>query len=224
MGRTLTLQALGNHTLDGYLAEPSGPVKGNLVVVQEIFGINAHIREVCDGFAAAGFRALAPAVFDRIERGVELGYDAEGVQRGRAIAMQLKPEMLLADVRAAIEGLAKFGADKTGVVGYCMGGSVAWRASDSLPVSAAVGYYGSNIPNLVDLAPKCPVMLHFGERDNTIPLASVETVRAKHPEVTVHVYPAEHGFNCNHRGAYEPESAKLALERTVEFFALHLAP
>lgn len=224
MGRTLTLQALGNHTFDGYLAEPDGPAKGNLVVVQEIFGVNAHIREVCDRFAAAGFRALAPAVFDRIERGVELGYDSEGVQRGRAIAMQLKPEMLLADVRAAIEGLAKFGADKTGVVGYCMGGSVAWRAADSLPVSAAVGYYGSNIPNLVELTPKCPVMLHFGERDGTIPLAAVESVRAKHPEVAVHVYPADHGFNCSHRAAYDADSAKLALERTLEFFALHLAP
>ncbi len=222
MGRTLALQAIGNQALDGYLAEPEGHARGNLVVVQEIFGVNAHIRDVCDGFAREGFRALAPAVFDRIERGVELGYDNDGVQRGVALAGQLTPETLLADVRAALDGLALLGDEPTGIVGYCLGGSVAWRAADALPVRAAVSYYGGMVPKLLELAPKCPVLAHFGELDGSIPLAGVEALRARHPEVTVETYPAGHGFNCDHRAAYDAPSAALALARTLAFFRTHL--
>lgn len=220
--RTITLTAHDQHTLDAFHTAPEGAPRGGLVVVQEIFGVNAHIRAVCERFSREGYVCIAPALFDRIERGVELGYDGDGFARGRAIAVQLKPEMLLADVRAAVDALRAEGIARVAVVGYCLGGSVAWRAADALPIDAAVAYYGGNIPKLLELSPKCPVLAHFGERDAFIPLEGVRALEARHPSVDVQVYAAEHGFNCDARDSYDAKSAALALERTLDFLARNM--
>ncbi|HUT50088.1 MAG TPA: dienelactone hydrolase family protein [Alphaproteobacteria bacterium] len=220
MGEMITLTAEDGFTLDAYKAAPEGPPKGGIVVVQEIFGVNSHIRGDTDKFARAGYFAIAPAVFDRLEKGVELGYDEAGVAQGRELMGRMDFDKALMDVRAAADAVA--GAGKTGLVGYCWGGSVAWLAATRLGLPS-VGYYGGGIPGFADEAPKAPVMLHFGELDAGIPLDGVEKVKAKHPDVPVHIYEgAGHGFNCDQRGSYHEPSAKLALERTLEFFGAHV--
>jgi carboxymethylenebutenolidase len=213
------LRAKDGHELEGYLCEPEGAPVGGLVLVQEIFGVNAHIREQCEGYARDGFRVIAPAMFDRVERGVELGYDSAGMNRGIELIKPLSAEQYVLDAGAAVEYI---GSLPTGIIGYCFGGSVAWRAADALPVRAAVSYYGSNAVNLLDLRPKCPVMAHFGARDAMIPLEKVQALRERHPEVEVHVYAADHGFNCDHRRQYDAESAALARSRSLAFLKQHV--
>lgn len=219
-GRWIELRADDGHALAGYLCEPEGPALGGLVVVQEIFGVNKHIREVAEGYAREGFRVIAPAMFDRVERGVELGYDSASMARAMKLIEPLAPAGYLMDVRAAIDALAPL---PTAIVGYCFGGSVAWRAADALPVFAAVSYYGSNAVNLLDLAPKCPVMAHFAEQDVFIPLEKVQVFRERHPEVETFTYDADHGFNCDHRRQHHAPSAQLARERSVAFLKRHAA-
>lgn len=217
--RRVTLRASDGHELEGYLCEPEGAPIGGLVLVQEIFGVNAHIRDQCEGYARDGFRVVAPAMFDRVERGVELEYNAAGMSRGVELIKPLSAETYLMDAGAAVEFM---GALPTGIIGYCFGGSVAWRSAAALPVRAAVSYYGSNAVNLLDLAPKCPVMAHFGERDVMIPLEKVQVFRERHPEVEVHVYAADHGFNCDHRRQYDAASATLARSRSLAFLKQHV--
>lgn len=217
--RTIKLRAKDGHELDGYLVEPETKAIGGLVVVQEIFGVNAHIREVAEGYARDGFRVVAPAMFDRVERGVSLGYDSASMARAMELIKPLRSEHYLLDVAAAMEVLDPL---PTGIVGYCFGGSVAWRAADSLPVRAAVSYYGSNTVNLLDLRPKCPVMAHFAEQDVFIPLEKVQAFRERHPEVEVFTYDADHGFNCDHRRQHHAPSAKLARERSLAFLQKHI--
>ncbi len=217
MGQTITLTAKDGHTLGAYRADPAGKPRGALVVVQEIFGLNNHIRRVADGFAAQGYVAVAPALFDRVERGVELGYDQKSTETGRAIRGKVALDGALADIAAAIDYAKPFG--KVGVVGYCWGGGLAFIAAARLPgIAAAVGYYGGLVAAHAQEKPKVPVMLHFGDRDQSIPMSDVEKVKAARPEVTIHVYPAGHGFNCDERGSYDAASAKLALDRTLKFF------
>ncbi|MBL8678665.1 MAG: dienelactone hydrolase family protein [Myxococcales bacterium] len=215
----VTLRANDGHELEGYLCEPEGAALGGLVLVQEIFGVNAHIREQCERYARDGFRVIAPAMFDRVERGVELAYDSAGMSRGIELIKPLQAENYLSDAGAAVDFMGDL---PTGIIGYCFGGSVAWRAAAALPVRAAVSYYGSNAVNLLDLAPKCPVMAHFGERDVMIPLEKVQVFRERHPEVEVHVYAADHGFNCDHRRQYHAESAALARARSLAFLKQHV--
>ncbi|MDP6788495.1 MAG: dienelactone hydrolase family protein [Rhodospirillales bacterium] len=217
MGTNIKLTASDGHTLDAYRADPTTAPKGGLVVVQEIFGVNAHIRTVTDGFAAEGYAAIAPAFFDRTETGVELGYEEPDLSRGRTLRAELGWDETILDVVAAVDALDAAG--KIGVVGYCWGGSVAWLAACRLSLAAAVGYYGGQVIDFKDEKAGCPVMLHFGETDAGIPLSDVEAVRAAQPDVPIHLYPAGHGFNCDHRGSYDAESAKLALERTLDFLA-----
>ena len=175
-----------------------GPPRGGLVVVQEVFGVNHHIRAVTDGFAAAGYLAIAPALFDRLERGVELAYDADGGARGRAIRQEIPFETVIRDIDAAVAAVASAG--KVGVVGYCWGGSIAWYAAAHSAIAVGVGYYGGQIRDLIEDVPRCPVMLHFGATDQAIPLSDVDAVRDRHPDVPVHVYAgAGHGFNCDAR-------------------------
>jgi carboxymethylenebutenolidase len=212
---SVTLTAADGHSLMGWLAEPAGTARGGVIVVQEIMGVNHHIRAVAEGFASDGYRVVAPALFDRIERGVELGYEPADIDRGRKIAMALTREQILADVQAAITFL---GQPRTGIVGYCFGGRVAWMAAALLPVAAASAYYGGGIPGL-DLTPQVPTIAHFGARDAHIPLSDVETLRQRHPTVPIYVYDADHGFNCNERGSYDAPSAALARERTLALFA-----
>ena len=213
--------AADGHTLGIYRADPAGRARGGLVVVQEIFGVNSHIRAVCEDYAAAGYVAVAPALFDRVERDVQLGYGPDDVTRGRAIREKVSLEDALADVEAAAKEVA--GAGPIGVVGYCWGGTVAWvAATRSRTFAAAVSYYGGGVPDLAEEQPNCPVQLHFGEQDHAIPLEGVERLKAAHPELPVYLYPAGHGFNCDQRASYHAESARLARERALAFLREHI--
>lgn len=221
MGDKIELKAADGHAMSAYQAGSPEAPRG-LVVVQEIFGVNRHMRHVCDGFAAAGYAVIAPALFDRVERGVELGYGPEDIARGRELRGRLSDQGIIADITAAAEAL---GAKKRGIVGYCFGGTVAWWGATRTELfGAAVGWYGGGIAATRTEKPHCPVQLHFGETDASIPLSDVEAIRAAQPGVEIFVYPgAGHGFGCDERASYNAEAAKLAQSRTLEFLAKHLA-
>jgi len=222
MGETLTLTAADGHRLSAYRATPAGTPRGGLLIAQEIFGVNSHIRRVCDGFAADGYVALAPAIFDRVEREVSLGYGPEDIERGRAIRGKGDVDHMVVDIRAGVEALRAAGL-RVGVVGYCLGGTLAWLAATRIPgVAASVGYYGGGVAAAVGEQPGCPVLLHFGETDASIPKEQYQAVMAAHPAVPVHVYPAGHGFNCDLRASYHEPSATLARGRTIDFLRQHL--
>ena len=211
------LTASDGHQLDAYEVHPDGAA-ASIVIVQEIFGVNAHIRSVVDRYAEFGYRAIAPALFDRGETGVELGYDDEGRKRGIELAMQIAFDPAMLDVAAAVDHVADTGP--VAVIGYCFGGSIAWISACELPIAAAVGYYGGQVFGMIDRQPKVPTMLHFGELDHGIPLDQVQAIAAAHPDVPVHVYPgAEHGFSCDARESYDARSAAIALGRTLDFLA-----
>lgn len=216
------LRAADGFAFGVYEALPTGEPRGAVVVVQEIFGVNAHIREVADGFAADGYAALAPALFDRIERDVELGYDDDGVRRGRALAFNDQGrENTLRDLQASVEEAGKYG--NVGMVGYCYGGLMTWLAACELDgIAGASAYYGGGIAGTLERAPKCPLIMHFGALDAHIPLADVEKIKAAVPDVPVYVYDADHGFNCNHRASHDAAAAALARQRTLAFFAERL--
>ena len=222
MGETLTLTAEDGHKFAAYRANPSGTPRGGLVVVQEIFGVNSHIRSVADGYAAEGYVAIAPAVFDRIKPDIVLDtYNQETMTEGFGYMQKIKIDDTLLDIRAAVEVASAAG--KVGVVGFCFGGRMAWLSSARVPgLAASVPYYGGGIPGLAAEQPKCPVILHFGERDTHIPIASVEEFKKAHPELPVYIYAADHGFNCDQRGSFDASAAKLAKERTLAFFAKHV--
>ena len=217
MGKQIKLTAKDGVTIGAYEALPHGETRGGIVVLQEIFGVNSHIRHVADDFAAQGYHAIAPAIFDRVEPGVDIGYSSDDAAKGVAIRAKTKLEDTLADIAAAVEAASVSGP--VGIVGYCWGGTLAFAAAQHVEgLAAAVGYYGSGIAALPEAQLRCPVMLQFGDQDKSIPLADIEKIRREHPDIAIHIYPAGHGFSCNDRSAYEPESAKLARERTLEFF------
>jgi carboxymethylenebutenolidase len=221
MGRWIELKPEGAGPIRAWRADPEGRPLGGIVVIQEIFGINSHIRAVTDRLAVDGYLAVAPAVFEHVEPGFDVGYDPESRTRGMAIAGKMDREQAQRDVAAAIE-VAKQGG-KVGIVGFCMGGTVAWVAASRLPgLSAAVCYYGGGILALKDAKPSIPVMLHFGEKDDHIPVAGVRELAALYRDIPVHIYPAGHGFNCDQRESYDAPSAALAWTRTLEFFGKHL--
>ncbi|HEY0420174.1 MAG TPA: dienelactone hydrolase family protein [Acetobacteraceae bacterium] len=217
MGSTLTLTARDGHRLSAWRTGPEDARRG-LVVVQEIFGVNNHMRNVCEAFAREGYAVVAPALFDRAERDVELGYTAEDVARGRELRGRVPDDGVVADVQAAAEAL---GGLPLGIVGYCWGGTVAWwGATRTHAFKAAVGWYGGGIAATRTETPHCPVQLHFGEKDAGIPLSDVEAIRAAQPEVEILVYPgAQHGFGCDERGSYSAPDAALAQLRTLAFLA-----
>ena len=223
---TIVLTAADGFQLSAYLAEPAGAPKGAIVVLQEIFGVNAHIRGIADGYAAAGYLAIAPATFDRVEKNVDLGYGPEDMKRGSALkaAVEALPAPgVLQDVQAAVDRAAKAG--KVGIVGYCWGGLLVWRSAEQVRgLSAAVSYYGGGMTAGSEPArsPKVPVMAHFGELDKHISLESVKAFEQKHPEVEVHLYQADHGFNCDMRGSYNAGAAATALERSLFHFGKHV--
>ncbi|MFP5226592.1 MAG: dienelactone hydrolase family protein, partial [Acidobacteriota bacterium] len=212
------------HELHAYVARPSGAPIAGLIVIQEAFGVTRHIRSVTDGWAREGFLAVAPALFDRVERGVELGYSQEDLQRGVAMIRQGTPDDRMTDVAAALEYARRETGKKVGIVGYCLGGSVAWLAATHLNADAAVGYYGSQIPAYGAENPRTPVMLHFGAEDAHIPKDQVDSkVAALHPEVPIYWYEgAGHAFNNDDRPSYHPTAAKLARERSLAFLRQHL--
>lgn len=222
MSEHVKVKAEDGHELDLYVAAPEGEPVAGLVVVQEIFGVNAHIRSVADGYAKDGFLVVAPALFDRAERGVELGYGGEDVRKAMSFARRVKMDDMLKDTSAAVEYAHSRTGKKVGVVGYCAGGTVAWLASCRLEVDAAVGYYGGRIAEFVDEQPNCPVMLHFGKKDQHISREAVAKIEAAHPKIPVFLYDAGHGFNCDARASYEAESAKLARARSLGFLMQNL--
>jgi carboxymethylenebutenolidase len=217
MAQTITLAAKDGHKLAAYRADPSGKPRGAIVVVQEIFGVNNHMRHVTDDFAKQGYVAISPALFDRVEKGVELGYDPKSIGLGRDIRAKAPLDGTLADLQAAIDAVKSAG--KVGVVGYCWGGGLAFLAATRLSgVAAAVGYYGGLVAAHAQEKPRVPVMLHFGDSDQSIPMSDVETVRQARPDVTTYVYKAGHGFSCDERQSYNADASNLALERTLKFF------
>jgi carboxymethylenebutenolidase len=212
----IELVASDGFKLSAYRADPGGAPRGGLVVVQEIFGVNSHIKNVCDGYAADGYLVIAPALFDRYERDVDLGYTPDDIAKGRALKGKAVNDAALRDVAAARDAAAEVG--KVGIVGYCWGGLITWLAASRLPgFACAVPYYGGGMPDAIGETPRCPVMAHFGEWDQVIPVAAVDKLKAAHPDIEVFIYAADHGFNCDQRASYDPISAKLARERTLEF-------
>ncbi|RYF17814.1 MAG: dienelactone hydrolase family protein [Comamonadaceae bacterium] len=226
MGQFRQLQAADGQSIPAYVAEPKGQPRGGIVVIQEIFGVNSHIRAVADGYAKDGYLAIAPAIFHRVKPDVDLGYSPDDMSAGMALkaATEALPSPgVMQDIQAAIRSVASAG--KVGIVGYCYGGLLSWRAASQLEgLSAAVPYYGggATTPDEIARKPRCPVMAHFGDQDKWISLESVEAFRKAHPEVEVHVYSANHGFNCDQRGSWNAEAAKLARERTLAFFRQHV--
>ena len=223
---TVTLTAADGFGCSAYLCEPSGTAKGAIVVLQEIFGVNAHIRAVADGYAAAGYLAIAPATFDRVERGIQLGYTPDEIAEGarlKAAVEALPAPGVLQDIQAAVDYVAKAG--KVGIVGYCWGGLLVWRAAEQVRgLSAAVSYYGGGVTvgSEPSRKPAVPTMAHFGDQDAHISVESVKAFEQAHPEVEVHLYAANHGFNCDQRGSFNAGAAATALERSLYHFGKHV--
>lgn len=225
MGTNVQLKAADGHSFEAYIAKPTGKAIGGIVLVQEIFGVNSHIKQVADLYASEGFLVVAPPTMSRIQADVELGYTEADMQTGFKLktevdALPNSPVML--DIQAAIDAAKEAG--KVAIIGYCWGGLLTWRSAAQLKgLSAAVPYYGGGIPNEAELKPQCPVLAHFADQDSYIPLESVEAFMKAHPEVESHIYHGHHGFNCDQRGSYNEEAAKLARERTIAFLKKHLA-
>ena len=220
----ISLQSADGFEFSAYEVKPPGDCRGAVVVIQEVFGVNDHIRSVADGYAREGYHAIAPALFDRVETGIELGYQEADVQRGVDLAFnRLQMEQTLADIQAAIDHAARFG--RVGMVGYCYGGLLTWLSACRLEgLAAASSYYGGGVPQQAEMTPRCPIILHFGEQDDHIPVESVKQFMARHPDLPVYLYDADHGFNCDQRPMYDAGAADLARQRTLDLFAEHLIP
>lgn len=216
------LKAADDFEFGGYRADPAGTPKAAIVVIQEIFGINHHIRNVCDRLAAQGYVAIAPSIFDRTEPNFQSGYSPEEIAVARKFVANPDWPAMLRDTQAAIDAVRAVGP--VGIIGFCLGGSVAYAAATKLQgLKAAVGYYGGAIVRFADDKPSVPTQLHFGEKDSGIPLSDVDTIRSKRPEVEILVYPgAQHGFGCDERASYDKPSSDLAWQRSLAFFASHL--
>ena len=221
MGEDIRLKSQAGE-IGAYLATPKGTPKGGVVVIQEIFGVNQHIRKVTDFFAGQGYLALAPRFFDHVKPGIELGYTPDTMAEGRKIVGQLGLDKPVQDVQAAIEELQKRGAKKVAVTGFCWGGTITWLSSTRLKPDAAIAYYGGGIHGTKSEKPNAPTMMHFGDKDMHIPMEHVNEVRKLHPEVQVFDYPADHGFHCDERGSYDAPASKKAMERTLEFMKKHV--
>ncbi len=222
MGKQFNLTASDAHSLGAYRADPAGKPKGGMIVVQEIFGVNHHIRALCDRLAAEGYVAVAPAVFDRFVRDFESGYTPDEIAHARSYLGNLNWDNMMKDLDAALGDIKA--AEPCGVIGFCMGGTAAFLAACRLNgLKASVAYYGGQIAKFADEKPKCPVQMHFGEKDAGIPLSDVETVKQKQPQAEVYVYPeAQHGFHCDERASFQQEASTLAWQRSLEFLAKHM--
>jgi len=221
MGRMIELTASDNRKLSAYRADPAGKPRGGLVVIQEIFGVNSHMKSVADGFAADGYLAIAPALFDRVQSNVDLGYTPEDIGKGREIRAKVTNDMAMKDVEAAVKEASAAG--KVGIVGYCWGGFITWLAAAKLTgLAAAVPYYGGGILDNAELEPRVALMGHFGERDAHIPVQGVKQLAERHRKHQIFIYAADHGFNCDQRGSYDAAAAKQARARTLEFFRQHV--
>lgn len=222
MGQTINLTAKDGFKLTAYEAKPAGKARGGLVMIQEIFGVNQHMRKTSDGYAAEGYHVIAPAMFDRVGKDIQLGYTEADIAKGREIRGKINWDQILADVGGAKDALR--GSGKTGIIGYCFGGSVAWLGATRFnDFAASVCFYGGQIAQFAEEKPNCPVQMHFGETDHAIPLSDLGKIRAAQgAKVELQVYPAGHGFNCDERGSWHEPSAKLARERAVAFLRQHV--
>jgi carboxymethylenebutenolidase len=221
MGEFTTIMARDGHEFQAYLAAPAGKPRGAVVVLQEIYGVNAHIRAVTDSYASEGYTAIAPALFDRVRRGIQLGYTAQDKTQGMGTVQQLQPEETIKDIAAAIAVVKSSG--RVGTVGFCWGGRWSYIAACDLPIACAVVYYGK-VTDQLNKQPRRPVMYHFGSLDKSIPVSDTEKIAAAHPESPLYLYEgAEHGFNCDQRPTYNPEAAALARQRTLKFLARYVA-
>lgn len=222
MGKIIEVTAADGHTLAAYCAVPEGTPRGALIVAPELFSITPHIRGVADAYAADGYLAIAPWFYDRIERGTSFAYTPEGLDAARVLLKQLDFDKVMLDIAAVVQ----YGrnAGKVGIVGYCSGGTAAWMAAAKVDhLSCAISYYGGSIPSKVDLQPRVPVLLHWGEVDHTVSMESVRAVEKAHPDVTSMVWPTGHGFNCDQREHhYHPESARLARIESLAFLRRHV--
>lgn len=214
---TISLTSDDGTSISAYITGPEDAAAG-MVVVQEIFGVNAHIRSVADRYAELGYRVVAPAFFDRVKPDIELDYNEQGIVEGVGFANALSWDNTMADIDAAIDVLAR----PCGVVGYCWGGSAAWLAASRTQAKATVGYYGGRIGGMLEDTPTVPTMQHFGEHDESIPMTIPNKLLAAYPKLPVHVYDAGHGFNCDARGSYNAEAADEAYSRTIQHFAKYL--
>ncbi|NLD70117.1 MAG: dienelactone hydrolase family protein [Limnobacter sp.] len=220
-GSFIELTAADGHRFSAYRAAPDGQPRGAVVIAPEIFGVNSHIRSVADGYAADGYLAIAPALFDRVQRGYDTGYSPDEIQAGIAIMQKISIDDALADTAACIAEAAKAG--KVGLIGYCWGGTVAWVGAARLNgLACSVPYYGGGIPDFADEQPACPVMFHFAEKDQRPTAEQAREIAAKHPSAIAHFYDAGHGFNCDQRGSFDAASAQLARERTLAFLKEHV--
>jgi carboxymethylenebutenolidase len=217
LGKHFSLTAADQHRLGAYRADPPGTPKGGIVVIQEIFGVNNHIRAVCDRLAGEGYVAVAPALFDRTVRDYQSGYTPEEIEKSRTFVAKPDWDAMLRDTDAAIKEIKSVGP--LAIVGFCMGGTIAFLAATRLSgLSAAICYYGGRIVAFADEKPKCPTLLHFGEKDQSIPMTDVDTIKQKRADCEIYVYPtAAHGFHCDERGSFHEPSAKLAWERSMAF-------
>ena len=220
MGKTIELKAKDGHTFSAYVAGPENATKG-VVVIQEIFGVNHHIRDMADRYAAQGYAVVAPALFDRVAPGIELGYTPDDISKGREVRMKLNDTEVMADVEAAADHLS---GKKLGIVGYCFGGTVAfWGATRSSKFAAISGWYGGGVAGSKNEAANCAVQLHFGEKDASIPMADVDAVKMAQPKAEIFVYMgAQHGFGCDERGSFSKPDYDVAQQRTLDFFKKHL--
>jgi carboxymethylenebutenolidase len=222
MGSHIELTASDGHQMGAYRAEPTGAPRGAIVIIQEIFGVNHHIRAVCDRYADLGYVAVAPALFDRLVRDFESGYSSDEVAHARSLMGKIDWDAIIRDVEAAVDSVRSVGP--VGVVGFCLGGSLAFMAATRIDgIAAAIGYYGGKIAAVADEVPKCPTQLHFGALDQGIPLTDVELIKTKRPDVEVHIYEdAGHGFGCDERASYNPEAAGQAWRRSTAWLDRHL--
>ncbi|MSQ59715.1 MAG: dienelactone hydrolase family protein [Betaproteobacteria bacterium] len=221
MGKIIELAASDGHRFSAYRAGPPGKIRGALVVVQEIFGVNSHIRGVTDGYAADGYVCIAPAFYDRAQRNYETGYSQDEIQAGIVVMQKLDWNNTMKDVQATLDALKSSG--KVGIVGYCWGGTVAWLAAARVSgLACAIPYYGGGISGFIGEKPKCPVMFQFGEQDQNPNLEQAKNVAAAHPSAIAHFYAAGHGFNCDQRASYDAAASKLARTRALEFLAKHV--
>lgn len=222
MGQFIHIETQDQHQLDMYVAEPEEDVKAGLLVIQEAFGVNHHIQGICESYAKEGYLVVAPALYDRLQRNVQLGYSPDHMTQGIGLMNQLDHSKIFLDIEATMRFVRERGAGKIGMMGFCFGGTVTWRSAHHFKLDAAVCYYGGSIAQYANEKPNGPVLLHFGEEDPYIPPQDVQKIKDLNPKAEFHLYPANHGFNCDERGSFDSNCAQLAKERTQEFLKHHL--
>jgi len=222
MGDWITLTASDGHSFQAFSAPHHGPYKGGLVLIQEIFGVTSHIQSLCHEFAELGYDVLAPCIFDRLKPNAVFGYEGDELQQAVDFAGRSGVETPMLDIQACVDLLKQDGP--VSITGFCYGGSLTWMAAARVEgLASAVGYYGRLIPEHLDKQPRCPVVLHFGERDASIPLENVEKIRSSHPEVDIHIFDAEHGFCSDRPANYSTDAKASALALTLAHFDAHMS-